>query len=49
MTTKISTLLQEFGVCLGLGSELHLAKEGTIRLNLESDFGLDFEEATVEV
>ena len=44
MATKITTLLQEFGARLGLGSELDLAKEGTIRLNLERDFGIDFEE-----
>lgn len=44
MATKIRTLLQEFGVRLGLGTELDLTKDGTIRLNLEHDFGIDFEE-----
>lgn len=44
MTTEIATLLQNFGSTIGLGSDLDLSKDGTIRLNLTEDFGIDFEE-----
>lgn len=44
MPSEIATLLQNFGSTIGLGSELDLSKDGTIRLNLTEDFGIDFEE-----
>lgn len=42
MPTKIAALLQELGERIGLGSELQLSDEKTIRLNLEEDFAIDF-------
>ena len=44
MTTEIATVVQNFGSTIGLGSDLDLSKDGTIRLNLTEDFGIDFEE-----
>lgn len=44
MASEISILLQNFGSTIGLGSDLDLSKNGTIRLNLAEDFGIDFEE-----
>jgi|GEM_PF-1381834 len=44
MPSEIATLLQNFGSTIGLGSNLDLSKDGTIRLNLADDFGIDFEE-----
>ena len=44
MTSEIAILLQYFGSTVGLGSDLDLSKDGTIRLNLTEDFGIDFEE-----
>ncbi|MBX9576959.1 MAG: type III secretion system chaperone [Chthoniobacterales bacterium] len=44
MPSEIAILLQNFGSTIGLGSALDLSKDGTIRLNLAEDFGIDFEE-----
>ena len=44
MASEIAILLQDFGSTIGLGSDLDLSKDGTIRLNLEEDCGIDFEE-----
>lgn len=44
MVSEIATVLQNFGSTIGLGSDLDLSKDGTIRLNLAEDFGIDFEE-----
>lgn len=44
MASEIATFLQTFGSTIGLGSDLDLSKDGTIRLNLTEDFGIDFEE-----
>ena len=44
MASEIAILLQNFGSTIGLGSDLDLSKDGTIRLNLAEDFGIDFEE-----
>lgn len=44
MASEIATVVQNFGNTIGLGSALDLSKDGTIRLNLEKDFGIDFEE-----
>jgi hypothetical protein len=44
MPSEIATVVQNFGSTMGLGSDLDLSKDGTIRLNLTEDFGIDFEE-----
>ena len=44
MKTEIATVLRDFGTSIGLASTLDLSKDGTVRLNLEKDFAIDFEE-----
>ncbi len=44
MASEIATLLQEFGATIGLGPDLDLSGNGTVRLHLATDFALDFKE-----
>lgn len=44
MASEIATVVQNFGSTIGLVADLDLSKNGTIRLNLTEDFGIDFEE-----
>ena len=43
METEITKTLKDFGAKIGLTTPLDLGEEGTVRLNLTEDWGIDFE------